>query len=100
MAPFPLEPSEEVAQQMDANAGNSEEQLYGEDISPNKDGGVRKKILRAGDAHEFPPRGCKAFVHYVGRFLNGEVFDTSRNKAEPFLFELGKGEAMDICQIF
>lgn len=89
MAPRPLEPSEEAAQTMETNGSESEE--YGEDITANKDGGVRKKILRQGTESESPPKGCKALVHYVGRFLNGDQFDSSRDKEEPFKFELGKG---------
>lgn len=38
--------------------------------------------------------GKKVKVHYVGRLLDGRVFDTSREGREPFTFVLGAGRVI------
>ncbi len=67
---------------------------WGEDISPEKDGGVYKKILVEGKGKDTPLDGDEVFVHYVGRLLNGEVFDSSRERGELFKFKLGAGRVI------
>lgn len=64
---------------------------WGEDISPDKDGGLFKKVLVEGKGDEKPLQGDKAFVHYTGRLLSGKVFDSSIERNEPFSFQIGKG---------
>lgn len=61
------------------------------DISPKSDGGVLKEIIQEGVGHELPFSGCKVFVHYTGKLLDGTTFDSSRDRNEPFSFDLGKG---------
>lgn len=63
----------------------------GVDISPELDGGVLKQILKEGEGISTPTNGCKVTVHYVGKLTDGTVFDSSRERDEPFEFELGKG---------
>lgn len=65
----------------------------GEDISPNKDGGVLKVVKVKGDEAEQdnPMTGDTVYVHYVGTLLSGEQFDSSRDRGEKFSFKLGKG---------
>lgn len=41
-----------------------------------------------------PAAGNKCVVHYTGRLLNGEVFDSSVERNVPFEFTLGAGEVI------
>ena len=67
---------------------------WGEDISPEKDQGVFKKILTPGSGTETPFTGDEVLVHYTGRLLNGNVFDSSVDKNEKFKFKLGQGQVI------
>ncbi|XP_022105705.1 peptidyl-prolyl cis-trans isomerase FKBP4-like [Acanthaster planci] len=68
----------------------------GEDITPNKDGGVLKSIIKEGDTTENdrPMKGDTVHVHYVGTLMNGEEFDSSRKRNEQFSFKLGEGRVI------
>ncbi|XP_058501032.1 peptidyl-prolyl cis-trans isomerase FKBP4 [Solea solea] len=68
--------------------------MEGEDITPKKDGGVLKLVKREGTGTEFPMTGDKVFVHYVGTFVDGTQFDSSRGGGDKFSFELGKGQVI------
>lgn len=65
-----------------------------EDITPNKDGGVLKKIITPGSADSRPAPGDTVFVHYVGTLDDNSKFDSSRDRNEQFKFELGKGSVI------
>lgn len=69
-------------------------QDWGEDISPEQDKGIFKKILSPGTGTENPPPGCEVSVHYTGRLLNGEVFDSSVERSEKFKFKLGENQVI------
>lgn len=64
---------------------------YGEDITPKKDGGVRKITKTKGKGDQ-PPFGSKVRVYYSGKFLDGQEFDSNVGRKEPFEFEVGKGK--------
>lgn len=60
------------------------------DVSPNKDGAILKELIREGSG-DSPMPGDTVFVHYVGTLLDGEKFDSSRDRGEQFSFQCGKG---------
>lgn len=53
------------------------------------------KHITDGDGETFPNDGDSVTVHYVGSFpLTGEVFDSSINRNETFVFPLGQGHVI------
>jgi peptidylprolyl isomerase len=41
-----------------------------------------------------PKEGEEVLVHYTGLLTDGTVFDSSRNRGEPFSFRLGAGRVI------
>ncbi|ETI44636.1 hypothetical protein F441_10624 [Phytophthora nicotianae CJ01A1] len=71
------------------------------DISPKADGGVLKKIIKEGELSDKLrlEEGCPTFVQYVGKLMDGSIFDTTRDVIDgkhvggtddPFEFQLGR----------
>ncbi|KAG7526179.1 peptidyl-prolyl cis-trans isomerase FKBP1A-like [Solea senegalensis] len=56
--------------------------------------GVQVDTVRPGDGAHFPQKGRNVLVHYVGRLTNGKVFDSSRERGQPFSFVLGQGQVI------
>lgn len=69
------------------------------DISPDKDGGVLKEILKEGTGTDTAAQGNRVFVHYVGTLTDGTKFDSSRDRGQPFEFNLGKGSVIKAWDI-
>lgn len=72
-------------------------------VSLTEDNGVSKKIIKVGIASlddesnktASPQKNSKVSVHYVGRLeSNGEEFDSSRARGQPFEFTLGVGQVI------
>ena len=62
------------------------------DITPTKDGGVMKEILRRGTGGSYPLTGDTVFIHFVGTLLDGTKFESSRDQGVPVEFSQGSGK--------
>ena len=63
------------------------------DVSIAKDCGVLKHTIKMGTGGP-PPIGAKVTAHYTGRLENGNKFDSSRDRNEPFSFTLGAAQVI------
>ena len=76
---------------------NSIPQVY--PIGPDADGfyttrsGLKFKDLKQGDGAR-PQTGQTVVVHYTGWLTNGQKFDSSLDRREPFEFAIGKGNVI------
>merc|ERR1712216_672392 len=56
--------------------------------------GFTHRVIEAGNGRSFAPSGSSVTVHYTGKLLDGTIFDSSRDRDEPFEFTLGQGEVI------
>jgi FKBP-type peptidyl-prolyl cis-trans isomerase len=56
--------------------------------------GIRYVIMQPGEG-ETPKPGDKVNVLYVGRLLNGKVFDQATDPKQPFPFRVRRGEVIE-----
>ena len=55
--------------------------------------GLKFDVITKGTG-ESPEKGDKVVVHYTGKLENGKVFDSSRERDEPFTFVIGTGKVI------
>jgi len=56
--------------------------------------GVEIAVQKEGDKATFPQKGQTVTVHYTGTLTNGQKFDSSRDRGQPFQFRLGLGQVI------
>ncbi|XP_069000200.1 peptidyl-prolyl cis-trans isomerase FKBP5 [Embiotoca jacksoni] len=84
---------------MDGPSATAEFAAKGIDVTPSKDQGVIKVVKRQGKDGEQPMIGDRVTVHYTGKLLTGKTFDCSRDRKEPFCFNVGKGQVLKAWDI-
>lgn len=68
--------------------------LVASEQPPSSDG-LEVQTVTAGDGTTFPNPGDTLTMHYTGSLAaNGEVFDSSRERGEPFVFQIGVGQVI------
>lgn len=55
--------------------------------------GLQYKIIKNGEGAP-ASKGNTVYVHYIGKLTNGQEFDNSYTRNEPFSFVLGKGQVI------
>jgi len=56
--------------------------------------GVTIERLAPGDGQRFPKAGDVVKIHYVGTLTDGKIFDSSRDRGEPFETDIGVGRVI------
>ncbi|OBZ68754.1 hypothetical protein A0H81_11309 [Grifola frondosa] len=56
--------------------------------------GVTVEVISPGDGKNFPRKGDRITIHYVGTLPDGRKFDSSRDRGIPFETEIGVGKVI------
>eukprot|EP00930_Biecheleria_cincta_P061456 TRINITY_DN47025_c0_g1_i1.p1 TRINITY_DN47025_c0_g1~~TRINITY_DN47025_c0_g1_i1.p1 ORF type:complete len:194 (+),score=19.76 TRINITY_DN47025_c0_g1_i1:84-584(+) len=56
--------------------------------------GVTKEVWKPGDGKTFPQKGDKVTMHYTGKLANGVKFDSSLDRNQPFVTQIGTGKVI------
>jgi len=68
---------------------------YIEELDITGDGGIIKKMIKAGESGEMPSKGQEVTVNYEGRLEDGSVFDRSADHGEPLKIRIGEGQVIE-----
>jgi FKBP-type peptidyl-prolyl cis-trans isomerase len=81
-------------QQMEIDSTKIEQYLDNNSIdAQTTDSGLRYVIREEGTGPQ-PSPGDTVYVHYTGRILDGEEFDSSYERGEPLAFPIGQGRVI------
>merc|ERR1712194_576553 len=53
-----------------------------------------KDIVNPGDGKTMPQKGDQLSMHYTGTLMDGTKFDSSRDRGQPFSFQIGVGQVI------
>ncbi|PUU75049.1 hypothetical protein B9Z19DRAFT_1116617 [Tuber borchii] len=56
--------------------------------------GVTRQVLKEGNGTQFPKVGDTVTIHYVGTLQDGTQFDSSRDRKDPFVTQIGIGRVI------
>ncbi|KAF9356207.1 FK506 binding protein proline rotamase rapamycin-binding protein [Mortierella sp. AD094] len=56
--------------------------------------GVTKTTITPGDGANFPKVGDTVTIHYVGTLADGSKFDSSRDRGDAFVTQIGVGRVI------
>jgi FK506-binding protein 1 len=56
--------------------------------------GVTREVLKEGDGQNFPKKGDTVSMHYVGTLASGKKFDSSVDRGQQFVTQIGVGRVI------
>lgn len=82
-----------IAGALIASCGSSKETTKGEDSMIKTASGLQYIDIEEGTGSS-PAKGQTCVVHYHGTLLDGTVFDSSKERGQPFEFQIGEGRVI------
>lgn len=83
----------QLSERKELEASDIEEYLQKHSDMKQQTTGVYLKTVKKGTGDKVEPLQTVK-VHYTGRFLDGQVFDSSVERGEPFAFTVGAGQVI------
>ncbi|MDJ1185250.1 FKBP-type peptidyl-prolyl cis-trans isomerase [Roseofilum casamattae] len=82
----------EGGKELMANAESESDKLSAVEMTETPSG-LKYTDLVVGEG-DSPQKGDRVEVHYVGTLENGSKFDSSRDRGQPFVFQIGVGQVI------